>query len=84
MAPRKHAHVLVPPSPHHHARGRNGPFVPRLVEAEYVRAPDGKLLTTVRVYSRRIEGEAPIEITIERLLLQRMLADLAGRLDAAD
>jgi hypothetical protein len=46
-----------------HARGRNGPFVPRELEFEFALHDDGTPLITIRVYSRRA-GAAPIELTM--------------------
>jgi hypothetical protein len=47
-----------------HARGRNGSFVPRVLEYEFSRHADGTLLVTFRVYSRREAGAAPIELSL--------------------
>jgi hypothetical protein len=46
------------------ARGRNGRFVPRLLECEFSEAEDGTPLITLRIYSRRETMRAPIELTI--------------------
>jgi len=46
------------------AKGRNGWFVPRLLEYEFSQHEDGTLLVTLRVYSRRASGSAPLELTL--------------------
>lgn len=46
------------------ARGRNGNFVPRVLEYEFSRHADGTPLITIRVYSRRVAGAAPLELTM--------------------
>lgn len=46
------------------ARGRNGWFVPKLMEYEFSQHPDGTPLVTIRVYSRRASGAAPLELTV--------------------
>lgn len=46
------------------ARGRNGWFVPRVMEYEFSQHPDGTTLVTIRVYSRRPSGAAPLELTV--------------------
>ncbi len=46
------------------ARGRNGWFVPRVLECEFSQDEDGTPLVTIRIYSRRATGAAPIELTM--------------------
>jgi len=46
------------------ARGRNGWFVPRTLECEFSEHEDGTPLVTLRIYSRRVTGAAPIELTL--------------------
>lgn len=46
------------------AKGRNGWFVPRVLEYDFSRHADGTLLITFRVYSRREAGAAPMELTL--------------------
>ena len=47
-----------------HAKGRNGWFVPRVVEYELTEHPDSTPLLTLRLYSRREAREAPLEFTL--------------------
>lgn len=47
-----------------HARGRNGEFLPRVVETQLHTHEDGTKLITFRVYSRRVGSDAPVEVTM--------------------
>lgn len=46
------------------ARGRNGWFLPRVVEYELSEHEDGTPLVTLRLFSRREAREAPLELTM--------------------
>lgn len=46
------------------AKGRNGWFVPRIMEFDFSQHADGTLLLTLRIYSRRASGAAPLELTL--------------------
>lgn len=53
----RHAHYL-------RAKGRNGWFVPRVVEFDFSDHEDGTPLITLRLYSRRESTVSPIELTV--------------------
>ena len=46
------------------AKGRNGWFVPRVVEFDFSEHDDGTPLITVRLFSRRESKGAPLELTM--------------------
>jgi hypothetical protein len=46
------------------AKGRNGWFVPRVVEFDFAQHEDGTPLITLRLFSRRESGASPIELTL--------------------
>ena len=46
------------------AKGRNGWFVPRIMEFEFSEYRDGTPLVTLRLFSRREAGAAPMELTL--------------------
>jgi hypothetical protein len=46
------------------AKGRNGWFVPRVVEFDFSEHDDGTPLITLRVFSRRETAVAPLELTL--------------------
>ncbi|HEX5479331.1 MAG TPA: hypothetical protein VFY79_06380 [Dehalococcoidia bacterium] len=46
------------------AKGRNGWFVPRVLEYAFSRHADGTTLVTLRIYSRRAADAPPVEITM--------------------
>jgi hypothetical protein len=46
------------------AKGRNGWFVPRIVEFEFFEHEDGTPLVTLRLFSRRESAVPPLELTI--------------------
>ncbi len=45
------------------AKGRNGWFVPRIIEFEFSEHEDGTPLITLRLFSRREASVAPLELT---------------------
>ena len=47
-----------------HAKGRNGWFVPRIIEFEFSEHGDGTPLITLRLFSRRESTTAPLELTV--------------------
>ena len=46
------------------AKGRNGWFVPRIIEFEFSDHSDGTPLITLRLFSRRESTTAPLELTV--------------------
>jgi hypothetical protein len=46
------------------AKGRNGWFVPRVAEFDFSEHGDGTPLITLRLFSRRETGAAPLELTL--------------------
>ena len=46
------------------AKGRNGWFVPRVIEFDFSEHEDGTPLITLRLFSRRESNVSPIELTV--------------------
>jgi len=45
-------------------RGRNGAFIPRVLEFAFSQHEDGTPLITIRVFSRRTADAPPVELTM--------------------